>query len=100
MFVVLAAVRIFFRLLAAIPPLIGAAFVSQLDTITSFTGTVGIIITFVFPSLLQLSSRRMLKDLLQIDTARVRYTWVAGARASITTSACTSLWLDLYVSMI
>jgi amino acid permease len=44
--------KIFFRLLAAVPPLIGAFFISSLGNITNFTGITGFGIVFIFPSLL------------------------------------------------
>lgn len=31
----------------------------------------GFIITFIFPALLQLSSRKMMKDVFQVDSAKV-----------------------------
>lgn len=42
-----------FRLLAAIFPLLGACIEHNLATILQYTGTVGIIIAFVYPALLQ-----------------------------------------------
>lgn len=45
-----------FRLIAAVPPVIGAAFVSDLGNILQFTGTIGVAIAFTVPAILQLSS--------------------------------------------
>lgn len=44
--------KLFFRLLAAIPPLVMAAFESNLGKITDYTGISGIILAFIFPPLL------------------------------------------------
>lgn len=41
-----------FRLLAAIPPICGCFFISNLGSITNFTGITGFIIVFIFPALL------------------------------------------------
>lgn len=51
------AARITFRLIAAVPPIFGAALVTSLGRITSFTGITGFLVSFVFPSLLAISSR-------------------------------------------
>jgi hypothetical protein len=53
---------LFFRLVAAIPPIIGAIFVSNPGAITNYTGISGIIIGFVFPPLLSISSEKYLLD--------------------------------------
>lgn len=62
-----------FRLLAAIPPLVVAIFVRDLGMISEYAGTVGIIITLVFPALLNLRSRTRMKELFQLDSARTYY---------------------------
>lgn len=62
-----------FRLLAAIPPLIAAFFLRDLGRISEYAGTVGIIITLVFPALLNLRSRTRMKELFQLDSARTYY---------------------------
>ena len=51
---------IFFRLLAAVPPIVGAMFVSHLGVITNYTGISGIIIGFIFPPLLSAASEKLL----------------------------------------
>eukprot|EP00568_Trieres_chinensis_P006872 CAMPEP_0183299722 /NCGR_PEP_ID=MMETSP0160_2-20130417/6377_1 /TAXON_ID=2839 ORGANISM="Odontella Sinensis, Strain Grunow 1884" /NCGR_SAMPLE_ID=MMETSP0160_2 /ASSEMBLY_ACC=CAM_ASM_000250 /LENGTH=303 /DNA_ID=CAMNT_0025462021 /DNA_START=151 /DNA_END=1062 /DNA_ORIENTATION=+ len=53
--------RIQFRLLAAIPPIIVAIFVRELGTITDYAGTSGFILTFSFPALLYVFSRKKAK---------------------------------------
>ena len=47
-----------FRLLATLPPLIGACFMSNLGAITSYTGISGCFLGFIFPPLLSLYSER------------------------------------------
>jgi hypothetical protein len=53
---------IFCRLLAAVPPIIGAVFISNPGAITNYTGISGIIIGFVFPPLLSMQSEKYLLD--------------------------------------
>lgn len=62
-----------FRLLAATPPLVVAIFVRELGNISEVAGTVGIIITLVFPALLNLRSRTRMKEIFQLDSARTYY---------------------------
>mmetsp|Transcript_17329 Transcript_17329/g.29304 ORF Transcript_17329/g.29304 Transcript_17329/m.29304 type:complete len:427 (+) Transcript_17329:273-1553(+) len=45
-----------FRLLAAIPPFVGAMVVRELGHITAFTGLTGFAIAFIFPGLLSIAS--------------------------------------------
>ena len=47
---------IFYRLLAAIPPILGAIVVSNPGAITNYTGISGIVIGFIFPPLFSISS--------------------------------------------
>lgn len=54
--------RITFRLIAAIPPLVAAAFVRSLGAITDYAGTSGICIVLLFPALLALRSERVLES--------------------------------------
>ena len=51
------AVKLCFRVLAAGVPIIGGAFVSDLGTILSWTGVVGVFIGLTVPALLQIASR-------------------------------------------
>jgi hypothetical protein len=51
-----------FRLLAAAPPILGAALVPNLGALTSYTGCTGFIIAFVFPQLLSYSSKKLLLE--------------------------------------
>lgn len=46
-------VTICFRLIAAVPAVVGAAFVSNLDNILQFTGLIGIAIAFLIPAVLR-----------------------------------------------
>jgi hypothetical protein len=49
---------VLFRLVAAIPPIIGASVVSDLGKITDYTGISGMAICFIFPALLGLYSEK------------------------------------------
>jgi hypothetical protein len=61
--------RVLFRVIAAVPPFIVAAFVSDLGEITSYTGLAGFLISMVFPALLSIKSRYcMEKDGLSTKT--------------------------------
>ena len=51
-------IKIAFRLLAVVPPLIGAAVVSNLDKIMAMAGLIGFGIAFFVPALLALAARR------------------------------------------
>ena len=53
-----------FRLLAAVPPLIGACLLRDLKTILDYAGCTGIILAFLFPALLQLASLRRSRAVL------------------------------------
>jgi amino acid permease len=59
-----------FRLLAAIPPLLGASVFSDLGKITDFTGLTAFILAFVFPPLLSFFSARKLVE-LSIDPTTI-----------------------------
>jgi len=50
--------RYMFRLIASIPPIIGAIFIRELGVITDYAGAVGFIIAFSFPALIFLSSEK------------------------------------------
>ena len=50
-----------FRLVAVLPPLAAALFVSSLGVITNFAGVTGFAIAFLFPALLALYSKKMLR---------------------------------------
>jgi hypothetical protein len=54
--------RIAFRLLAAVPPIVGASVVSDLGAITDFTGILGMAVGFVFPPLLAYYSEKYFLD--------------------------------------
>ena len=58
-----------FRLLAAVPPILGAALVSDLGKITDYTGITGFAIAFIFPALLGLySEHRCVSSWVRSDT--------------------------------
>jgi hypothetical protein len=63
--------RICFRLLASVPPVIGAAFLSDLGAILTVTGTVGVGIAFLVPAALQLASYQRLKDVLIVTSRSI-----------------------------
>ena len=48
-----------FRLVAALLPLVGAAFVRSLDSILHYTGCVGVLIAFLYPVVMQWKSLRV-----------------------------------------
>jgi len=50
-----------FRVLAAVPPILGALVVRDLGKITDYTGITGFAIAFIFPALLHMKSKRMCK---------------------------------------
>jgi hypothetical protein len=62
-----------FRLLAALPPIFAGFFVRDLGRISEFAGTVGVIITLVFPAALNLMSRSKLKEVFALDSAKTYY---------------------------
>jgi amino acid permease len=66
--------RIYFRMLAAIPSLIGAIFVDNIDLITSFTGLSGFVIALIYPALLSIYSKKTLIGLnLSTETKYTNY---------------------------
>lgn len=54
--------KIFFRAVAAVPPIIAASLVSNLGIVTHFAGVSGFAIAFIFPSLLAVYSQRLLTN--------------------------------------
>jgi Transmembrane amino acid transporter protein len=63
-----------FRVIAAVPPIIGACFISDLSVLLDYTGTLGIIIAFVYPALLQMSSIKLSKQLFGPQGHQTMYT--------------------------
>ena len=49
-----------YRLLAALPPIIAAFFISDLGRVTNFTGITGFAVAFIFPSLLGIYSKTVI----------------------------------------
>lgn len=66
-----------FRLLAALPPLIGAALEPNLATILSYAGLVGFLIAFLIPALLELKSREMARAKFGLGT-EANTPWTPG----------------------
>ena len=58
--------KIGFRLLAAVPPVIVAAFVSDLGVILQFTGIVGVAIAFIVPALLRIYSSAKMRAVFSL----------------------------------
>jgi hypothetical protein len=54
--------KYFFRSLAAVPPIVASSLMFDLGTITHFAGVSGFAIAFIFPSLLAISSERLLTN--------------------------------------
>ena len=48
-----------FRLVAALLPLVGAAFIKSLDSILHYTGCVGVLIAFLYPTVMQWKSLKV-----------------------------------------
>ena len=69
-----------FRLRAALPPIIGAAFVTDLGRITDYTGLTGFAIAFIFPAVLALSADR----------------WCSALRLDLSTPLRTAFDASLY----
>ena len=58
-----------FRLLAALPPLIAAYFISDIGRAITYTGVSGFILAFIFPALLGIfSKKRVLENSLKSST--------------------------------
>ena len=55
-------IKIPFRLLAAVPPIVGACVVKDLGVILKYTGCVGVLIAFAYPCVLQWKSVQMCKN--------------------------------------
>lgn len=51
-----------FRLIAAVPPIVGARFVRDLGSITDYTGLIAFVIMFIFPALLSRASQLKLQS--------------------------------------
>ena len=89
-----------FRIMAAVPPIIGASFVRQLDTITEYTGLTGFIIVFVFPGLLHVSSLRACKKKGVVtetgySTRFTRAGWVSHAVIALGVVLCVFVLANL-----
>ena len=70
-----------FRLLASIPPIIGASVISDLGAITDYTGITGMAVGFIFPALLAFYSEKYFLD-KRISPTTV-YSSVLTSRKSI-----------------
>ena len=63
-----------YRLIAAVPPLIGALFVSDLGQILEFTGIFGMVMALSVPAILALRSRRAVHGIIQGVVMKVERT--------------------------
>lgn len=66
--------RVAFRFVAAIVPLIGSIFVYDLENILKYTGLTGILISILFPALLQILSIRVMRRKFGIYSVKTPYT--------------------------
>ncbi len=93
-----------FRLAAALPPLVGACLVSDLGTILSYAGCVGILIAFLFPCLLQFWSVRRCRAALGTGGELTPYTTSWSARPALLLAffavSCVSFVLVLVFSFL
>jgi hypothetical protein len=73
---------ILFRLLAAIPPLLFAGMISDLGTITDYTGISGMLLAFIFPGLLSIASERTLSQ-RELPTKTYYSSFMTSKRAAV-----------------
>jgi len=89
-----------FRLLASLPPFVGAFFVSDLGHITSFTGLTGFVIAFIVPPLLAYYSNARMKQ-LELTTATVHSSaWASTGWQYAVCSAGVMLTLGVAISCV
>jgi amino acid permease len=77
-------VKLIFRGIAAIPPIIGAFFVTDLSMVTRYTGLCGFAIMFVFPALLGYYSEKLMRD-SNLPSKTVYGGWYSSTFAQFTT---------------
>lgn len=65
-------------MIALLPPLVGACFVSKLTKVLDYTGIVGLVIAFIMPCLLWIFSRRHMSDEFKIPVENLPHTIYAG----------------------
>ena len=87
--------RTFFRLLAALPPIIAAVFIQDLGPITAYTGLTGIIIACIVPSVLSYYSEKTLQQnniptqtVYTISIPRLCYPFEDICHGNITSDVC------------
>ena len=87
--------RKYFRLLASVPPIICAYFMSNLGQITDFTGITGFFIAFIFPAML---SRASISKLTKLNLpTRTYYTTHFTSNYMINLTLLFGIGLTLYV---
>jgi hypothetical protein len=87
--------RTVFRLIAALPPLLGASVVSNLGRITNFTGISGFAVAFVFPSLLQIYSKELMQR--RGYDPYTHYSCFLTKRVNVVLTLCVGLFLVIFV---
>ena len=70
--------------LCAAIPICGALFVSNLDTILQFTGSIGLFMGFLFPALLEFFSKKMCEQIFDETDAHI---------TPYTTWFCNDFWV-------
>jgi len=85
---------IFYRLIAACPPIVAAAFMRDLGSLTAWTGLSGLLIVFVFPPLLAMASSGIMDD-LQMSSATYYTNFMTSDKSSKAT-LCLGTFLSLY----
>lgn len=86
-----------FRLIAAVPPIIGSAFIGDLGHITDYTGIPGLLIMFVFPPLLSWQSSKKLTNLGLIPRS-IHSNFLTGPFFQLFLF-CTGIFLVFYVTL-
>jgi hypothetical protein len=87
--------RASFRLIAAMPPILGAACVADLSVITHFTGVSGYALAFLFPALLAIYSEQRCKQ--QGLASRTFYSNWLTSTTSYYVNALLGVFLIVYV---
>ncbi|KAL9658360.1 hypothetical protein ABK040_015680 [Willaertia magna] len=76
-------IQVAFRILAAVPPIIGGCFVKNLDSILKYVGILGFLITFVFPPLLHLVSAYKARKKYGTDKTPFTYPFISSTATSV-----------------
>lgn len=90
-------VKTSFRLLAAIPPIIGAACVTDLGVITDYTGVTGFAIAFIFPSLLMVAAEQRCRT--QGVSSRTPYSHILTGSVMQYATLAFGVFMTVYVTV-